>query len=152
MRVLDCSAGLRGMWLDKHFPSAVYVDIRSEVSPDLVASSTCLPFHNETFDLILFDPPHHNVGASGEWSLDYGVFTTAEILNLCRRTFPELRRVVKPAGVVLFKWNDHSIGLSRVMPDPETGLVPLVAQRVAYHTKHASVTTWVTLVRKEGSQ
>ena len=74
--VLDAYCGTRMMWIDKNDERAVFVDCRSEsffiapgraykngaelfVSPDKKADFTSLPFGNESFYHVVFDPPHH---------------------------------------------------------------------------------------------
>jgi hypothetical protein len=43
MKILDMSAGNRAGWFDKHYRDALYVDVRPEVSPDIVADTRKLP-------------------------------------------------------------------------------------------------------------
>ena len=57
MKILDISAGNRAVWFDKNHPDAIYLDIRPEVEPTIVADARALPAEiGEDFDLILFDP------------------------------------------------------------------------------------------------
>ena len=59
-------------WFDKQDPRALFVDIRPEtwitdtrpgrsptvVNPDVLADFSNLPFPDNTFPLVIFDPPH----------------------------------------------------------------------------------------------
>lgn len=45
------------MWKGKH-QGVVFIDIRKEVKPDIVASNESLPFQDETFQKVVYDPPH----------------------------------------------------------------------------------------------
>jgi len=68
--ILDATCGGRMMWFDKHNPACLYIDRRQleptdlcdgrlfEVSPDLLADFTHLPFADNMFHLVAFDPPH----------------------------------------------------------------------------------------------
>ena len=73
-KILDMTCGARSIWFDKHHPAAVYCDKRQEsytdtfgtnpgerhleIAPDIVCDFTALPFPDETFSLVVFDPPH----------------------------------------------------------------------------------------------
>lgn len=75
-KILDATCGSRTIWFDKNHPSAVYMDCREEhgtaiwkstkndsvrtldVEPDVIADFTDMPFPENTFHLVVFDPPH----------------------------------------------------------------------------------------------
>lgn len=77
--VLDMTAGSRMMWFDKQNNRATFVDKRQlheklssghviDVDPDVLADWTLgLPFDNETFNLVLFDPPHLIHAGDNSW-------------------------------------------------------------------------------------
>jgi hypothetical protein len=151
MRIIDVSAGKRAVWFNKHHPDALYIDIRPEVQPDVVCDSRELPITTPNipdwtsyFDLAVFDPPHVNFGRNAELSYTYGYHTTEEIRDIITRTATQLHRVLKPDGMLSFKWNDHDQKLDKVialMPQFE----PLVGATTSMRTKHASTTFWVLL-------
>jgi len=148
MKILDATCGLRKMWYDEHSPGVVYVDLRPEVNPDIICDSGQLPFRRRCFDLIVFDPPHCNIGASSKMSERYGHFTTVEIKWLVHRAFHDFARVLKKDGLVLFKWADRSIKLHTVLDLIVGEFTPLFGQLVSTRVKHPSMTYWVTLVRR----
>ena len=87
LKVIDLSAGTRGIWFDKNYPFAAFVDIRPEVKPDIVADSRDLPASvGCDYDLVVFDPPHVNFGATANKSKNYGHHTTKEIRDIIHRT------------------------------------------------------------------
>lgn len=74
-RVLDACCGSRMFWFDRCNPESIFMDKRTEshtlkdsssangsreliIEPDLVADFTAMPFPDETFALVVFDPPH----------------------------------------------------------------------------------------------
>ena len=75
-RILDVTCGSRTIWFNKQHPAAVYCDVRDEeftgvwsstkndserkciVHPDIQCDFTDLPFSDNTFSLVVFDPPH----------------------------------------------------------------------------------------------
>ena len=68
-RILDMCCGSRMFYFDKHDPNVLFTDIREyhdtlcdgrklDVQPDMIADCTDLPFEDETFNMVVFDPPH----------------------------------------------------------------------------------------------
>lgn len=78
--VLDATCGSRMIWFNKGNELAVFVDQREidyegiwksgnglgkrniSIKPDVIASFTDLPFQDETFYHVVFDPPPSNEG------------------------------------------------------------------------------------------
>ena len=148
MKILDISAGNRAVWFNKTHPDAVYVDIRPEVSPTIVANSMHLPPEVGTeFTLIIFDPPHVNFGATAELSKTYGYHTTEQIREIVRESVREAHRVSLPDALMAFKWNNHDQKLDRILSLMAEWWEPLVGHKVASRTKHSSSTQWVLLKR-----
>lgn len=145
MKILDLSAGNRAIWFNKNHPLALYVDRRPEVNPDLVADTRDLSMlESETYDLIVFDPPHMNCGKNSNMSKVYGYHTTKEILDTIEGTAKEAHRVSKTNGLMALKWNDHDISLKRVfdlMPQWE----PLFGALTKNGPGSASKTYWAML-------
>lgn len=73
-KILDMTCGMRSIWFDKNHPEAIYFDKRNEefylafgrnktnlrhceVHPDVQGDFTNLPFPDESFSLVVFDPP-----------------------------------------------------------------------------------------------
>lgn len=76
-RVLDPCCGSRMMWLDRENPEVVFGDCRSEtitlidrsngnpsgtrtlrIEPDTLIDFKALPYPDQSFKLVAFDPPH----------------------------------------------------------------------------------------------
>ena len=108
MRILDMTAGNRGIWFNKNHPEALYMDIRPEVKPDIVADfrENSIPAYTiaNPYDLVVFDPPHLNFGAKSNMSKCYGHHTTAEILELVEKGAEHAWRVTRPDALMAFKW------------------------------------------------
>lgn len=68
MKILDACCGSKMFWFDKDNEYTTYMDIREEtfeiyrkkvnVKPDVIADFRDMPFGDNTYDLIVFDPPH----------------------------------------------------------------------------------------------
>lgn len=119
-RVLDACCGSRMFWFDKSNEDAAFMDIRDfedtlcdgrtlKVHPDIVADFRNMPFQDESFYLVVFDPPHLiNAGETSWLAKKYGVLSdTWE--NDIRQGFNECFRVLKPNGTLIFKWNEEQV-------------------------------------------
>lgn len=154
--VLDACCGPRMMWFDKTDHRALFVDKRHEelsadtrqgrrhivIAPDQIADFTCLPFADDTFTLVVFDPPHTFAGPNGWTAKKYGrlpVNWRDEIGDGFRECF----RVLCPGGTLIFKWNEHRIPVSTVLSlTPEK---PLFGQRCGATAK----THWVVFIKAD---
>lgn len=115
MKILDMSAGNRAIWFNKTHPCATYIDIRPEVKPDFVVDSTKTGLADESFDLVVFDPPHVNFGKNARMSKNYGHHTTEQIRQIIKGSGKEAHRVSKPNALMAFKWNNHDQKLPTVL-------------------------------------
>lgn len=125
--ILDATCGGRMMWFDKNNPNALYVDHREleqtrlcdnrkfEVHPDILADFRFLPFPNETFNLVVFDPPHlSKVNDTAYMAIKFERLTEdwKEVLH---DGFKECLRVLKPYGTLVFKWSEVQISTREVI-------------------------------------
>jgi SAM-dependent methyltransferase len=120
------------MWYDRKDRRALFVDKRRvtvrgewgpsqkgrrdvQVEPDIIADFSDLPFPDESFLLVVLDPPHiERMEALGKVSATYGVLMPGWEENL-RSGFAECFRVLKPGGTLIFKWCEVEIPLARVL-------------------------------------
>ena len=149
MKILDMTAGNRAVWFNKNHPLATFVDMRPEVSPEIIADSGNLPM-NGLFDLVLFDPPHVNSGANSNTTKSYGHHTAAQIREFVTRAAAEAHRVTRTDALMAFKWNDHDQKLATVLALMATWWEPLFGATTTMATKHRSMTQWVMLRRLPG--
>lgn len=152
VRILDLSAGNRAIWFDKQCKLATYVDVRPEVNPDFIADSRALPAELQgPYDLVVFDPPHKNNGASGHMTRNYGHHTAREITEIIRGTAREAHRVSRDGALMAFKWNDHTRKLASVLPLLEPFWRPLFGHGVSSQQR-SSQTSWVMLLRERAQK
>lgn len=149
MRILDMSAGNRAVWFDKAYRDAIYVDIRPQVNPDIVADTRSLPESvGKDFDLIVFDPPHMRCGPASAMAKTYGLHTSEEIRVIVRESASEAHRVSRPDALMAFKWNNHDQSFHKILTLMDKWWEPLFGHKTATRTKHSSETQWVMLRRK----
>lgn len=130
MKILDACCGSRMFWYEKNEPHTTYMDIRKEIltckdrnlerkikiSPDVVADFRDMPFADATFDLVIFDPPHLIKAGKESWlAKKYGTLDLMSWKSDIQQGFSECLRVLKPNGVLLFKWNEDQIPFKEVL-------------------------------------
>ena len=149
IKILDATAGYRGIWFDKNEEHTVYIDIRPETNPDYIMDCTKTTFPDKFFNLIVFDPPHEAiVSRKGKLGNRYTSGLRAyEIRKLVKNAFKEFYRILKDDGFVIFKWNDHDQKLSKIL-SLIGNFKPLFGHKVAMRTKHASSTYYIVLIKK----
>ena len=125
--VLDPACGGRMFWFDKSDSRVLFGDVRDEswelcdgrrfeVKPDMLMDYRDLPFPDETFRMVVLDPPHlDNVGSTSYMAKKYGSLDRETWPDDLRRMFKECFRVLMPYGVLIFKWNETQIPISRII-------------------------------------
>lgn len=131
--VLDACCGPRSFWFDREDARALFIDKRREthtidkgtpgtkgrsplvIDPDQIADFTNLPFADESFYLVVFDPPHvQREEALGALTKRYGVLN-GEWREMLRKGFAECFRVLKPHGVLVFKWAESQFKIKEIL-------------------------------------
>ena len=58
---LDATAGNRNMWPNKTPPDTIFMDREYDLRlpPDIFGDFTRLPFRDNVFNVVIFDPPHY---------------------------------------------------------------------------------------------
>lgn len=156
--VLDACCGSRMFWFDRKDDRAVFVDKRRErhvltdssskggsrelvIDPDHLADFTNLPFPDNTFALVVFDPPHFERNGSTGWvGLKYGTLK-GDWQEMLRAGFAECFRVLRPEGTLIFKWCEDEIPLSKILA--LTPQKPLFGHRSGKQQK----THWVAFLK-----
>lgn len=146
------------MWFDKEDERGLFVDRRSEVvkavqhsrknpsiitiDPDIIADFQDLPFPNETFQLVVMDPPHLSESRAGNGNIRkrYGcLFPGWE--EEFREGFKECFRVLKRSGVLIFKWCEAEIPVTRILS--LTNEKPLFGHKTGKRQK----THWIAFIK-----
>jgi SAM-dependent methyltransferase len=158
--VLDPCCGSRMMWFDRNNPDAVFGDARSEtitvtdrsngredgtrelrIEPDTILDFRSLPYPDNTFYLVAFDPPHLLKAGPKSWlAAKYGKLSD-DWQNDLRQGFSECFRVLKPNGTLVFKWSEHQVKLAEVLK--LTPNKPLFGQQ----TGRGNKTFWLVFLK-----
>lgn len=148
--ILDVCCGSRMFWFNPVDERAIFLDKRMEshslndsssaggarsliIAPDMVSDFTALPFPNDRFSLVVFDPPHLIRAGNNSWlAKKYGKLGRdwrAEI----QEGFAECFRVLKSNGTLIFKWNENDIPIAQILALTEEK--PLFGNRSGKHSK-----------------
>lgn len=164
MVVLDATAGNRLMWPCKNPPLTVFMDKEMELHrpPDIFAVWQYLPFRDNIFELIFFDPPNLITrgifnpwyadpksagGASGSW---YGFFTSK--IHLTTSIVGAAKEFYRVGRRLCVKWFEDRVTVWQLLPllrpwvevarfNPK----PRMGRRSWRHT--SSKTFWIILTR-----
>ena len=152
--ILDMCCGSRMFWLDKQDDRAVFSDVRSEehtlcdgrqlvISPDVIADFRHLPFADNSFAQVVFDPPHlERAGEKGWMRKKYGALDKATWRDDIASGFREAFRVLRPHGTLVFKWNETQIPVAQVIA--LTDQKPTIWQRTGKGDK----THWILFLKE----
>ena len=117
--ILDATAGFRMMWFNKKHPNTIYLDCRPECEPDIVGDFRDLKdFADETFRLIVFDPPHivkKEKIVSASMLRRFGVLEAETWQSDLKQGFYELWRVLMPYGLLILKWSNFQISSDEII-------------------------------------
>jgi SAM-dependent methyltransferase len=152
-KILDACCGSRMFWFDKENPDVLFMDNRKlddvvlcdgrtiNIDPDVVGDFRNMPFEDNTFDMVVFDPPHLLRAGDSSWlARKYGKLDKNTWRDDLAKGFLECFRVLKDGGFLIFKWSEIQIKVSEIvklLPVP-----PLFGQR-------GGKTHWMVFVKKE---
>ena len=142
--ILDACCGSRMFWFNKENPNVLFQDIRDEehtlcdgrqlkIHPDVVGDFTKMQYEDDTFQMVVFDPPHlDNANETSYMAQKYGTLRRVKWKEDLKKGFEECLRVLKPNGTLIFKWNESRIPVRRIIE--VIGHEPLFGHRTARQT------------------
>lgn len=157
MKILDACCGSRMFWFDKTNPLVSFMDNRNytdilcdgrklEIKPDIIGDFRSIPYLDNTFNLVVFDPPHLlKIGEKSWLAKKYGKLNQSTWREDLKQGFSECFRVLKPNGILVFKWNETDIAVSETLKLTEQK--PLIGHKSGKLSK----THWL-LFYKAGEQ
>ncbi|HCD08215.1 MAG TPA: SAM-dependent methyltransferase [Lactobacillus sp.] len=148
--ILDAACGSRMFWYEKDNPNVTFMDKREldtelsdgrklVVRPDIIADFRHMPFADESFYMVVFDPPHLIHAGANSWLAEkYGTLNDDTWQLDLKQGFDECMRVLKPHGTLIFKWNSQQIPTAKVLKT--FGQQPLFGDR-------RSKTRWLVFMK-----
>lgn len=115
--ILDCTHNKGTMWKGCSFSPSVKTDLDPTHPIDLAANFMSLPFRDEVFDVVVFDPPHLPTNAASAnssriWEKRYGITSSGEgreeddVSGMFPPALIEIKRVLVKDGIALVKIAD----------------------------------------------
>lgn len=125
-RIIDVCCGPKSFWFDKNNKDVEFCDKRYEedillcngqhiqITPDTICDFKNLPFPDNTFYLVVFDPPHLVDKKESAWMVKkYGTLPK-DWRHELKQGFNECMRVLKHNGTLVFKWNETQITVNEI--------------------------------------
>lgn len=157
--ILDVTCGSKTIWFNKNHPNVLYCDKRNvlytgiwksnngkserscAIKPDIQCDFTNLPFDDNTFKLVVFDPPHlKKVGETAWLAEKYGKLGE-DWKQMLHDGFQECVRVLENEGVLIFKWSEFDIPATEIWK--AIGRKPLFG----HHSGKQSKTFWACYMK-----
>ena len=125
-KILDVCCGSKMFWFDKNNKDVLFLDNRKEkhilcdgrkleIKPDKVMDFRNLKLKDNSFKLVVFDPPHLKTLGKKSWmAKKYGVLGKNWQEDL-KKGFSECWRVLKTDGILIFKWSENEIKVKEVL-------------------------------------
>jgi SAM-dependent methyltransferase len=165
MKILDATCGTKAMWYEKNHPLVTYMDIREGkylwwnpkkaykknviVEPDVIGDFTNLDYLDNTFDMVIFDPPHilrtdihdknYNMGNR------YGFLPRDNWKQILKKGIKELFRVLKPEGIFIFKWADTDKPVEEVLK--LFPYKPIFGNKNRFNNRRKKNTYWIVYLK-----
>ncbi|MFW6173545.1 MAG: SAM-dependent methyltransferase [Elusimicrobiota bacterium] len=157
--ILDCTCGGRTIWFQKDHPNCLYTDIREmpagfdpsrpkfKVAPDAIMDYRDMDHPDESFYLVVWDPPHiKNLSPKSWFYKKYGSLNGETWAQDIKQGFIECMRVLKPNGTLIIKWS-HRKGDNRTVSLKEFLSVIPETPLFGHTTGSNSHTYWMTFMK-----
>ena len=161
MVILDDTAGNRMIWgKNKHPEGVIFFDKEPNLAipADVIGAWDKLPFKDDSFDCVIFDPPHQVASPKTKWASDpkgekcawYGYFRTRHQLRA--EIYKAQKEFARVSSRLCLKWYDGEVEISRFLT-LFTQWKPVFIQKYVHNTKtrrnnENGETYWVKMVRR----
>ena len=157
--ILDACCGSRMFYFDRNEPHVLFVDKREvdyeaiwkssknnsvrycSIHPDVIADFRALPFDDESFCHVIFDPPHLLHAGDTAWMVKKYGKLPVDWGKYLHDGFAECWRVLHPYGTLIFKWCEYDIPVKEVIA--AIGREPLYGHRSGKQSR----THWMAFVK-----
>jgi len=113
-------------WFDKQHEDVLYIDKHPRAQgcipqqkdfhcdPDMIADYREIPLPDNSFSMVVFDPPHRLFNFDSIMRQKYGSLSPDWKGELCD-AMKECMRICKEGGFIVFKWHELSHKVSEVL-------------------------------------
>lgn len=125
--IIDVCCGSKMFWFDKNNNNVIFMDHRELedtlcdgrkliIKPDIIGDFREIPYEDNSFKLVVFDPPHLvKIGEKSWMAKKYGKLNKETWPQDIKCGFEECMRVLEPYGILIFKWNEEQIKLREIL-------------------------------------
>lgn len=152
-KILDACCSSKMFWFDKNNPFVTYMDIRKEdltccdgrvvkIDPDLLGDFRKMDFPDQSFKLVIFDPPHDMYAGKKSFTAQkYGNLNKDTWQDDIKKGFDECMRVLEFDGILVFKWNEMRVTVNQILEIIQTK--PLIGHK----SGKANKTHWMLFMK-----
>lgn len=152
--ILDPCCGNKMFYFNKKDPHVLFGDCRRVnitlyngrklcVNPDEILDVTNLPYEDNSFNLVVFDPPHLKRAGDNSYMVQKYGKLPKDYHTFIKKGFDECMRVLKCGHILIFKWNEYQIPVKEIIEC--IGKEPLLGNR----SGKASKTHWLVFYKEE---
>jgi hypothetical protein len=148
--ILDLSASLRNIWFDKGRAGVLWIDLRPEIKPGVVADDCRLPLASAgPWHLVVFDPPHRQISLGHRMNYRYGSMRASDLHSFLPSVAAEAWRVTTAGALMAFKWSNVTYTVDRALGELADYWEPLFGHGFKRSGRSKSLTSWAMLKRRE---
>ena len=126
VKILDACCGSKMFWFDKNHRDTIFMDNRELketlcegrkliINPDVVADFREMPFSDNSFYLVVFDPPHLLRAGENSWlRKKYGILESTW-QNDIKQGFRECMRVLNQMELWFLNGDEEQIKLKEIL-------------------------------------
>lgn len=151
-KILDPCCGSKMFWFNKKDKRVLFTDIRKEnhilcdgrkleINPDVIMDFRDLKFPDNSFKLVVFDPPHLlKLGDKSWMAKKYGKLNKSWQEDI-KQGFKECFRVLEEYGILIFKWSEIDVKIKEILE--LTDYEPLFG----HTTSKGGQTKWICFIK-----
>ncbi len=152
-KILDVCCGSRMFYFDKENPLVIFGDNRElettlcdgrklEIKPDVKLDFRNLPYNDNSFRVVVFDPPHlKQIGDTSWMAQKYGKLGENWREDI-KKGFDECWRVLDDNyGLLIFKWNEQQIKVNEILKLAPKG------EFIGHKSGKLQKTHWITFIK-----
>ncbi len=161
--ILDATAGNRHIWGKDKFPeNVVFMDkeLNLRMPPDVIATWNKIPFPDNYFECVIFDPPqtiatgkspiHHDPmereSGHGGGACWWGWFWSKG--QMSREIYQAQKEFARVSSRLCFKWNDSLVDIDQILTLFDKWIVQFKQEFNSRTNRSKSKTWWIKMVRK----
>ena len=151
--LLDATAGNRMIWahVGKKSDYVVFMDKEPNLAipPDVLAVWGHLPFRDQVFSCVIFDPPHSRFGKNSMHQDTKGHRWWGNLSKRWQTDFYKAaQEFIRVSDILCFKWNETSHVIDKILPLFRPWKIKYMKKHQSSMKRGKSTTWWVTFINE----